>query len=132
MTQLIQHRLQGFLSPTDGTPASRALRVTPKRWTRTAWNQSEHSRGCYSYVPAGVTDLGIFSELGRRESEGLYFAGEHTHTTSCYRSSVRGAYMSGVAAAVQMLGDHNSQALAQGARPIPVVIPGIESYTCKW
>ena len=41
-----------------GSPDSDDL-YTPRSMQRTRWNEDEFSRGCYSFVPKGVTTKGI-------------------------------------------------------------------------
>lgn len=56
----------------------------------------------------------MFLELGRKEGEHMYFAGEATQTSTALRSSVRGAWHSGVRAAEEI----------SLAANVPVTIPG--------
>lgn len=68
------------------------------------WNTDPYARGAYSYAKVGTQGDGDrstdFDKLGEAEGRFL-FAGEHTHPL--YRSSVHGAYLSGVREAKRAL-----------------------------
>lgn len=62
----------------------------------TRWGQAEFIKGSYTFVPAGGTDA-AFSVLATPIANKLAFAGEHTSTL--YRGTVHGAWLSGLQAA---------------------------------
>ncbi len=63
---------------------------------RTKWTANEYTFGCYSYVGlTGSSDDYLTFETPIEDK--LFFAGEHT--IKDYRSSVHGAYLSGIRAA---------------------------------
>jgi monoamine oxidase len=64
----------------------------------TRWGQDPYSRGCYSYLPAGV-DPEAHSLLGKAKPP-LFFAGEATNKD--YPGTVHGAYLSGRRAAKEL------------------------------
>eukprot|EP00604_Paraphysomonas_vestita_P002361 CAMPEP_0174823514 /NCGR_PEP_ID=MMETSP1107-20130205/25386_1 /TAXON_ID=36770 /ORGANISM="Paraphysomonas vestita, Strain GFlagA" /LENGTH=60 /DNA_ID=CAMNT_0016046467 /DNA_START=1566 /DNA_END=1744 /DNA_ORIENTATION=+ len=59
----------------------------------------------------------IFEELSRPENEYLWFAGEATETSSMIRSTVHGAWLSGV-----RVGEGVARSLSQ-----PIYTPGYDS-----
>jgi monoamine oxidase len=102
------------------SPEFRA-RYHPIRWMRTRWADDPYSCGAYSYSSKGLSseaDRSIWEELGRPESDHLWFAGEATMTSSLTRSSVHGAWLSGVRAA-EGIGISLSQ---------PIYTPGCHSF----
>ena len=102
-------------------PGEEELALTPLRWKRTQWAKDPYTRCTYSYVPVGETDTTICAELGRRESEALWFAGEACHVSSELRSCVGGAWLSGIAAAEGL-----TRALG-----LSVTTPGAASFTAE-
>jgi monoamine oxidase len=66
------------------------------------WQSDPYSRGAYSYVPAGA--LTASDELAVPIDNTLYFAGEHTDTTSQW-GTVHAALRSGLRAARQILSE---------------------------
>jgi len=96
--------------------------LKPTRWMRSRWATDPFARCTYSYLPAGETDTDICVELGRRESNALWFAGEACHTSSGLRACVGGAWISGVKTAEELI---------RTLRPdLPVTTPGALSFTC--
>jgi hypothetical protein len=96
-------------------------RYSPKRWMRTRWANDPYCRGAYSYVPRGLStesSQALWEELGRPENEYLWFAGEATMTSSLSRSSVHGAWLSGIRAAEGI-----ADSLLQ-----PIYTPGYRSF----
>lgn len=67
-----------------------------KTMKRTKWSQDEFARGSYSFPAAGSTMEDI-EELAKPHGKYILFAGEHTNFKQ--RSSVHGAYISGLNAA---------------------------------
>jgi hypothetical protein len=145
-----------------GTSAGTDTVFTPRKIRVTAWNSDRYSRGCYSFVPRGMHNTGalicgnnddthpwnyivstvlcclfaeLWSELGRPENSRLFFAGEHTETSAQTRSSVRGAFLSGVRAAeeiVRQLGSEVTSADRTGEFQFPVCTPVREAFKSRW
>ncbi len=67
------------------------------------WHSDRFSRGAYSYGSVGTTATD-FNNLGRPIGDRLFFAGEHT--ISAYRSTVHGAYLSGLRASREVIQAH--------------------------
>lgn len=108
------------MAPGNHSPEFRA-RYHPSRWMRTHWADDPYSCGAYSFVSKGLTNEeshAVWEELGRPESDHLWFAGEATMTSSLTRSSVHGAWLSGVRAA-EAIGISLSQ---------PIYTPGYQSF----
>jgi monoamine oxidase len=74
----------------------------PTRHLRTNWTLDPYARGSYSFVAVGSTpdDIG---ELGRPESDGLFFAGEATNAQ--HWSCTHSAYLSGLREAARINGE---------------------------
>jgi monoamine oxidase len=72
----------------------------PTDMIRTKWNSNENSFGCYSYVQKGG-ESSAYNVLAKSIEDRIYFAGEHTSFD--YRSSVHGAYASGINAANELV-----------------------------
>jgi len=72
----------------------------PTNMLRTRWNSNVNSFGCYSFVQQGG-ETSAYKILAKSINDRVYFAGEHTSFD--YRSSVHGAYASGITAANEML-----------------------------
>ncbi len=68
------------------------------------WHSDRFSRGAYSYGSVGTTATD-FNNLGRPVGNRLFFAGEHT--ISAYRSTVHGAYLSGLRASSEVIQAHS-------------------------
>jgi monoamine oxidase len=79
-----------------------SLRKELASWHTHDWSADEHSRGAYSYAPAGALDAS--DKMSAPVSGTLYFAGEHTDTTGHW-GTVHGALRSGLRAARQVLAD---------------------------
>jgi monoamine oxidase len=110
-----------FKQVTAETEREFRLRYQPIRWMRTRWADDPYSCGAYSFVSKGLSNeaaYAMWEELGRPESEHLWFAGEATMTSSETRSSVHGAWLSGVRAA-ERIGISLSQ---------PIYTPGYHSF----
>ncbi len=75
----------------------------PKQIIVTRWRQDRFSYGAYSYNKVGATRK-HFKALGKPVGKALYFAGEHT--SSKFRGTVHGAYLSGLRAAKQAVRAH--------------------------
>ncbi|XP_032664447.1 spermine oxidase [Odontomachus brunneus] len=91
---------------------------TPKNCLRTSWHSQPYTRGSYTAMAVGASQLDIRSlaeplvrqrtkEDGGGEKDGadrvlIAFAGEHTH--SSFYSTVHGAYLTGRTAAELLLG----------------------------
>ena len=69
-------------------------------WHFHDWDADPHSRGAYSYMPAGALEAS--QHLSRPVADTLFFAGEHT-VTSGHWGTVHGALQSGDAAAAALL-----------------------------
>ena len=69
------------------------------------WSDDPHSRGAYSYVPAGALDAP--SRMIEPELDTLYFAGEHTDVTGHW-GTVHAAIRSGLRVAEQVLKHSNA------------------------
>lgn len=67
---------------------------------RSAWQRDVFTFGAYSAVPVGV-DPAVRDDLAEPVGDSLFFAGEAT--ASDYPSTVHGAYLSGMAAAEQIM-----------------------------
>jgi monoamine oxidase len=65
------------------------------------WSGDQYACGAYSYVPAGAIDAP--ARMTQPELETLFFAGEHTDTTSHW-GTVHAAIRSGLRVAKQVLG----------------------------
>ncbi len=65
----------------------------PNAFLRTKWGQNINSFGSYSFVTNGRTS-NDFNVLSDAVNNKLFFAGEHTNKE--FRSSVHGAYLSGI------------------------------------
>jgi monoamine oxidase len=103
------------------SPESTRGRYQPIRWMRTHWRDDPFSRGVYSHVSTGLTSetsRRVWEELGRAETDYLYFAGEATMTSSLIRSTVHGAWLSGVRAAEEV-----TRSLSQ-----PISTPGYREF----
>jgi monoamine oxidase len=68
---------------------------------RSAWQSDVFTAGAYSAVPVGV-DPAVREDLAEPVGDSLFFAGEAA--ASDYPSTVHGAYLSGLAAAEQIMG----------------------------
>jgi monoamine oxidase len=79
-----------------------SLRKELMSWHAHDWSADEHSRGAYSYAPAGALDAS--DKMSIPVAGTLYFAGEHTDTTGHW-GTVHGAIRSGLRAARQVLRD---------------------------
>ena len=79
-----------------------SLRRELTSWHSHDWSADEHSRGAYSYAPAGALDAS--DKMSVPVDGTLYFAGEHTDTTGHW-GTVHGALRSGLRAARQVLAD---------------------------
>jgi monoamine oxidase len=79
-----------------------SLRKELTSWHTHDWSADEHSRGAYSYAPAGALDAS--DKMSIPVAGTLYFAGEHTDTTGHW-GTVHGAIRSGLRAARQVLRD---------------------------
>jgi monoamine oxidase len=98
-----------FESLTDAQIQSEVLSVlgrmfkqsipTPTRFLVTRWVSDPYSKGAYSFMTVGATNAD-FDTLAAKVGENLFFAGEHT--SSKYRGTVHGAYLSGQNAALQV------------------------------
>jgi monoamine oxidase len=82
--------------------AQDSLRRELTSWHSHDWSADEHSRGAYSYAPAGALDAS--DKMSIPVAGTLYFAGEHTDTTGHW-GTVHGALRSGLRAARQVLAD---------------------------
>jgi monoamine oxidase len=76
-----------------------AATPAPKALYRTKWGQDPFTYGSYSFATNGSrsTDYDLLADA---VDDRLFFAGEHTHRD--YRSTVHGAYHSGVRAAKEV------------------------------
>jgi len=72
-----------------------------------------------------------WEELGRAENARLYFAGEHTCTSAQTRSSVRGAFLSGVRVAESVVHQLNKDAIGTDV-PHEVCTPGVNAFNSRW
>jgi len=72
----------------------------PTDMLRTKWNTDQNSFGCYSFVQQGG-ETNAYKVLAKSINDRIYFAGEHTSFD--YRSSVHGAYTSGITAANDLI-----------------------------
>ena len=72
----------------------------PTEMLRTKWSENEFTYGSYSFVAFGGSSE-AYNTLAESVDDRLYFAGEHTSFK--YRSTVHGAYNSGVDAASELL-----------------------------
>ena len=79
-----------------------SLRKELTSWHAHDWSADQHSRGAYSYAPAGALDAS--DKMSIPVAGTLYFAGEHTDTTGHW-GTVHGAIRSGLRAARQVLLD---------------------------
>ena len=79
-----------------------SLRRELASWHSHDWSADVHSRGAYSYAPAGALDAS--EKMSIPVAGTLYFAGEHTDTTGHW-GTVHGALGSGLRAARQVLRD---------------------------
>jgi monoamine oxidase len=70
------------------------------------WSADPHSRGAYSYVPAGALDAP--ARLCVPVEDTLYFAGEHTDVTGHW-GTVHAAIGTGVRASEQILGEGSTR-----------------------
>lgn len=68
---------------------------------RTKWRENQFTFGAYSFVGVGST-TNDFATIAAPVQNKIYFAGEHTSTE--YRGTVHGAYLSGERAAKQISG----------------------------
>lgn len=96
-------------------------RYRPSRWMRTHWADDPYAYGVYSHVTKGLSremSRSVWEELSRPENEHLWFAGEATMTSSLVRSTVHGAWLSGVRAA-----ENIARSLGQ-----PIYTPGYDSF----
>lgn len=96
-------------------------RYRPTRWMRTHWADDPYARGVYSHVTKGLSpdaSFSVWEELGRPENEYLWFAGEATMTSSLARSTVHGAWLSGVRVA-----ENVARSL-----DLPIYTPGYNSF----
>jgi len=64
------------------------------------WTADPFARGAYCYTSVGVNNKD-YEKLGQSVQDKLFFAGEHT--SSKYRGTVHGAYLSGQRSAQQLL-----------------------------
>jgi monoamine oxidase len=88
-----------------------SLRKELASWHSHDWSADEHSRGAYSYAPAGALDAS--AKMSIPVAGTLYFAGEHTDTTGHW-GTVHGAIRSGLRAARQVLEDAGVGGAAAG------------------
>jgi monoamine oxidase len=88
-----------------------SLRKELTSWHAHDWSADEHSRGAYSYAPAGALDAS--DKMTIPVAGTLYFAGEHTDTTGHW-GTVHGAIRSGLRAARQVLRDAGIGGAASG------------------
>ncbi|MBL4652528.1 MAG: FAD-dependent oxidoreductase [Flavobacteriales bacterium] len=72
----------------------------PTDMLRTKWGSNEFTYGSYSFVTVGGSSE-AYNTLAESVDDRLYFAGEHTSFK--YRSTVHGAYNSGIDAASELL-----------------------------
>jgi len=105
---LVMSRCTALALPGHTVPAA------PVRIIRSHWSADPYARGAYSYWAPGNLP-GVRAELGRKEGQALWFAGEAVHESSILSSSAHGAWLSGVAAAAEV------SAYLQ----LPVVLPTV-------
>ncbi|XP_011495992.1 PREDICTED: peroxisomal N(1)-acetyl-spermine/spermidine oxidase [Ceratosolen solmsi marchali] len=80
---------------------------TPKTCIRTCWYSQPHTRGSYTAMAVGASQIDIerlaepITKAGDSSKLKIAFAGEHTH--SSFYSTVHGAYLSGRTAAQAVL-----------------------------
>lgn len=80
---------------------------TPKGCIRTSWHSQPYTRGSYTAMAIGASQLDIEAlaepivNLNDKKSIIIAFAGEHTHTS--FYSTVHGAYLTGRTAAQSLL-----------------------------
>jgi monoamine oxidase len=94
---------------------------------RSNWSGDPFAHGTYSYVTPG-TESSYFERFQSVLNDRVYFAGEHTSTT--YRSSVHGAYLSGERVATAIIEGHesltgsddNDDNVSSGARVLPPLL----------
>lgn len=72
----------------------------PKDFYRTKWTQDPDTFGAYSFASNGSRSTD-FDTLAEKVDDRLFFAGEHTSRE--YRSTVHGAYLSGLRAAKEVV-----------------------------
>ncbi len=72
----------------------------PKNLLRTKWGENKNAFGCYSFPTNGTTS-DDFDKLSKSVNNKIFFAGEHTSTK--YRATVHGAYLSGLREAEKIL-----------------------------
>jgi len=72
----------------------------PKRMVVTRWSQNPYSYGAYSYPTVGMNE-DDFDQMAEPVANRLLFAGEHT--INKYRSTVHGAYLTGIREAERIL-----------------------------
>ncbi|MFN6262748.1 MAG: flavin monoamine oxidase family protein, partial [Chromatiaceae bacterium] len=72
----------------------------PQSYQITRWASDPFSYGSYSFLPVGATPA-MRQHLAAPLGQQVFFAGEATHPD--YAGTAHGAYLSGLAAAKQML-----------------------------